>query len=127
MLNSKSEYSRCKLPRLTIYRDTWNSQKQAKSSIESGAEKEMEKLSRELEENLSKPETRAFLMDGKRRKKKSGGSKRKRLRLDPVVGWGEGEVGQEDQEIQDWLIRKDSTDIGRKITIIFLEHQHYQL
>ena len=70
----------------------------------------MEKLSKELEENLSKPETRAFLMDGKRRKKKSGGSKKKRLRLDPVVGWGEGEVGQEEQEIQDWLIRKDITD-----------------
>ena len=49
-------------------------------------------------------------MDGKRRKKESGGSRKKRLRLDPVVGWGEGEVGQEDQEIQDWLIRKDSTD-----------------
>ena len=34
VLKSKSEYSRCKLPRLTINRDTWNSQKQAKSSIE---------------------------------------------------------------------------------------------
>ena len=32
VLNSKSEYSRCKLPRLTIDRDTWNSQKQEKSS-----------------------------------------------------------------------------------------------
>ena len=30
VLNSKSEYSRCKIPRLTIDRDTWNSQKHAK-------------------------------------------------------------------------------------------------
>ena len=110
VLNSQSEYSRCKLPRLTIDRDTWNSQKQAKSSIESGAEKKMEKLSKELEENFARPATRAFLKNGKRRKNKSGGNKRKRLRLDPVVGWGEGEICKEDLEIQDWLIIRDNTD-----------------
>ena len=48
----------------------------------------MEKLSKEMEENLARPETRAFLKYGKRRKSKTGGNKKKRLRLDPMVGWG---------------------------------------
>ena len=48
----------------------------------------MEKLSKEMEEKLARPETRAFLKDGKGRKGKAGGNKRKKLRLDPVVGWG---------------------------------------
>ena len=69
VLNSKSEYSRCKLPLLTIDRDTRNSQKQAKSSIDTGAEKDLEKLSMKLEENLARPETRAFLKFGNRRGK----------------------------------------------------------
>ena len=67
VLNSKSEYSRCKLPRLTIDRDTWNSQKQATSVIESGEDIALKKLTTELEENLARTETRAFLQDGKRK------------------------------------------------------------
>ena len=41
----------------------------------------MEKLSKEMEENLERLENRAFLKDGKRRKGKAGGNKRKKLRV----------------------------------------------
>ena len=91
MLNSKSEYSRCKLPRLTIDRDTWNSQKQATSVIESGEDVALEKLTTELEEKLASKGTRAFLQDGKRKKQSAGDNKKKRpkrLKLDPLIGWG---------------------------------------
>ena len=90
MLNSKSEYSRCELPRLTIDRDTWNSQKQATSVIESGEDVALEKLTTELEDNLASTGTRAFLQDGERKKKLAGGMKKrpKRLKLDPLIGWG---------------------------------------
>ena len=111
MLNSKSEYSRCKLPRLTIDRDTWNSQKQATSVIESGEDVALEKLTTELEENLARTETRPFLQDGKRKKQAAGSKKKpKRLKLDPLVGWGEGEVRKEELEIQDWLTRSEKTN-----------------
>ena len=49
-----------------------NSQKQAKSSIEAVEDDALEKLSEELEENLSKPETKTLLKDGKRRKEQTG-------------------------------------------------------
>ena len=65
----------------------------------------MEKLTTELEENLAGTGTRAFLQDGKRKRQAAGTKKKKpkRLKLDPLVGWGEGEVREEELEIQDWL------------------------
>ena len=111
VLNSKSEYSRCKLPRLTIDRDTWNSQKQATSIIESVEDVALEKLTTELEDNLASTGTRAFLQDGKRKKQSAGGMKKrpKRLNLDPLIGWGEGVVGEEEKEIQDWLTKPEKS------------------
>ena len=109
-MNSKSEYSRCKLPHQTIDRDTWNSQKQEKSSINKVEDVALEKLSKELEDKLANPRMKTFLQDGKRRKEqprtKTAG-KKKKLKLDPLVGWGEGEEREEELEIHDWISRTD--------------------
>ena len=83
----------CKLPRLTIDRDTWNSQKQEKSSSDTIEEVALERLRNALEENLSNPRMKTFLQDGKRRNEQTctkTTSKKKRLKLDPLVGWGKG-------------------------------------
>ena len=58
----------------------------------------MEKPSKEMEENLARTETRAFLKDGKRRKGKVGGNKRKKLRLDPGLPGRYGDTGLVGQE-----------------------------
>ena len=50
-------------------------------------------LSKEMEENLARPETRAFLKDGKRRKDKVGGNKRKKMRLEPGLPGRYGDTG----------------------------------
>ena len=61
---------------------------------------------------MSKPETKTFLQDGKIRKEQTGvkkTSKKKRLKLDPLVGWGEGEEEEKEDEldIQSWLLKPD--------------------
>ena len=53
------------------------------------------------------------LMAGKRRKEskpEKQGRKKKKLKLDPLVGWGEGEgvtEGEEGLEIENWLLRSE--------------------
>ena len=50
------------------------------------------------------------LQDGKRRKDQIStktARKKKKLKIDPLVGWGEGEEREEELEIQDWLSRTD--------------------
>ena len=59
-----------------------------------------------MEENLANPRMKTFLQDGKRRKEQPSTKttrKKKRLKLDPLVGWGEGEEREEELEIQNWL------------------------
>jgi hypothetical protein len=49
---------------------------------------------------------KTFLQDGKRRKEqtcKKTTSKKKRLKLDPLVGWGEGQEREDEIDIQNWL------------------------
>jgi hypothetical protein len=112
VLNSKSEYSRCKLPRLTIDRDTWNSQKQEtiNNNDKDLEDKMFKDMADKLEDGL-RPIT--SLMAGKRRKEnkpEKQGRKKKRLKLDPLVGWGEGEgvkEGEEGLEIENWLLRSE--------------------
>ena len=70
----------------------------------------LEKLTTELEENLANPGMRTSQQEGKRRKEQAvpkTTSKKKRLKLDPLTGWGEGEEKQEEMEIQNWLFRTD--------------------
>ena len=55
---------------LTIDRDTWNSQKQEKSSIITVEDLALEKLTTELEENLANPGMRTSQQEGKRKRSK---------------------------------------------------------
>ena len=70
----------------------------------------LERLTTELEENLANPVMRTSQQEGKRRKEQAvpqTTSKKKRLKLDPLTGWGEAEEKEEELEIQNWLIRTD--------------------
>jgi hypothetical protein len=73
---------------------------------------------------LASTGTRAFLQDGKRKKQSAGGMKKrpKRLKLDPLIGWGEGVVGEEEKEIQDWLTKPEKS----RNNINILEHQNIE-
>ena len=83
ILNSKSEFSRCRVPRLRLELDGWKKQTEKEKEIN-------EKEAQERQEDLSKLEDEARR---KERKRKEGGKEKKpkRRKLDRLVGWGEEE------------------------------------
>ena len=81
VLNSKTEYSRCRLPRLTVDMEEWRSKKkEEKKSLEPISEEGMEWLDEEWDGEIKEE-----------KRKPDGGImvKNKRRKLDPLVDWGE--------------------------------------
>ena len=82
VLNSRTEYSRCRLPRLMIDMDEWRTKKKEErrelepSIPEEGMEWLNEEWDGEIKEEKRKPE-------------KEMKSSQKRRKLEPLVGWGE--------------------------------------
>ena len=115
VLNSKSEYSRCRLPRLVIDHDGWKKSKQdEKKSLESGEEQKAgpeEEYWEEWTSNLLEDE---LDMENMRRKAGSRESKRKaeennkpakRKKMENLMDWGaEGSLEEEDNGIRKWLL-----------------------
>ena len=101
ILNSKSEYSRCRVPRLTVDMEGWKSKNDKNANEifqkdEDLDEQEMvlELLRAEAEDSLSERE------QPKRKKENAKtGARAKRRKLDLLIGWGEAEEGME--EVQD--------------------------
>ena len=109
VINSKTEYSRCRLPRLTIDMEEWNSkkkdEKQAMGSEKVALESEARKETVWMKDNgaawqlglgMKKPE--------KRHIEETGGRRAKRKKLE---GWGES-VQEEEVDIRTCLL----TDAG---------------
>ena len=123
VLNSKSEYSRCRLPRLVIDHDGWKKSKQEeKKNLESGQGEEQkgnpgEDCWEEWASSLLEDESDLERM---RRKTGSRESKRKaedynkpakRKKMEKLMDWGaEGSLEEEDNGIRKWLLGEDKPE-----------------
>ena len=96
ILNSRSEYSRCRVPRLQLDMEGWRKGKK-NESVDSNKIKEMDTTCVDAEdqalmEELLKIEQDTRRLDGKRKGDGQGRAK-KRRKFDRLIGWGE-EVGE---------------------------------
>ena len=90
ILNSKSEFNRCRIPRLKINLEEWGVWRKEKEKAEE--ERKDEDLEKEAEESLE------FRTPNKRKPDEiPKGRKAKKLRFEKLVGWGEGPSIQENQ------------------------------
>ena len=101
VLKSKTEYSRCRLPRLTVDMDEWRSKKKEEKKIlepipELGMEWLNEEWDGEIKEEKRKPEDTANI-------------KQKRRKLEPLVGWGE-KLDNPAPSIRTWLFQDSSQE-----------------
>jgi hypothetical protein len=109
ILNSKIEYSRCRIPRLTIDTEGWKKFKKEESEREKQLElQQMQSQEEDLrltERRMDECEQSSRRMESKR-KQEATKRKAKKLRLEPLVEWGEGggrDVDQEDGTLDIWL------------------------
>ena len=111
VLNSKTEYSRCRLPRLTIDKEVWKTAKKEEERMlgEEGVSKELEQ-----EEEYMMLELRQREADRMSKKRKIGeeGGKKKRMKLDPKLGdegwgkWGKVRVRRAVTSEEGWAWRR---------------------
>ena len=99
-MNSKTEYSRCRLPRLVIDNEEW---KKSKKEEKKNLEKETVSNENELDNDSNRGmenETDNNRMESKRKKgnNNSGQAKTKKRKLDPLVDWGEAKLEFDGQE-----------------------------
>ena len=118
VLNSRTEYSRCRLPRLTIDKEEWKTakEKEKKASAEEAATV-VDALTEEELAWLTEEESSMATCNGEKQREQSmrktedqerRGSKRKKLDL--IVDWVEhGEDEEEASSIKKWL-----TGVGDK-------------
>ena len=115
VLNSKTEYSRCRLPRLTIDREEWKSAKEK----ETKRLKETEWVEQhvveddwvtEEETNMSEWHKENERPKVKRRMDEEEQRVRKRRKLEPLVNWGSGGEGEDEERIRDWLLGSTEMD-----------------
>ena len=90
ILNSKTEYSRCRIPRLTIDTEGWKKFKKEESEREKQLElQQMQSQEEELrltERRMDECEQSSRRMESKR-KQEATKRKAKKLRLEPLVEW----------------------------------------
>ena len=107
VLNSRTEYSRCRLPRLTIDRSEWELAEMARKEIEDVTiRNEMEVIN---EDDILGKEGgaiwsmgRSISHTGKRKEPGIEERKRKKRKLDVVVDWG-GPLTEQEEGIKKWL------------------------
>ena len=110
ILNSKTEYSRCRIPRLTIDTEGWKKFKKEEQEQEKLLEIQLEQERNENmlanEGRMDEYEKSSRRMEGKR-KNECGNVRTKRMKLEPLVDWGNGsEVNghQDENDLMDkWL------------------------
>ena len=105
VLNSKTEYSRCRVPRLVVDMEEWKKKKiEEKKEVEGVPPPTTEdNINLNLEMENQAREIAPPTYEGKR-KSQVGGPKGKRRKLEPLVDWGEVE-GHDIWE--DWLLKED--------------------
>jgi hypothetical protein len=98
ILNSRSEFNRCRVPRLRINQEEWGLRRAVDK--QTGATVGMASIQEEEKATQEAKEAEESLADGSPIKRKKGnpqnGRKEKRRKLDKLVGWGEGPSQQED-------------------------------
>ena len=105
ILNSKTEYSRCRLPRLTIDVEEWRRKRQ---EAEEAAKDASRKLDGDATEIMDDGAAATKLEDKRKiaqHEQEGGGRKRKRRKLDLLADWGEltgygvsGASGEDDHD-----------------------------
>ena len=93
-MNSKTEYSRCRLPRLVIDNEEW---RKAKKEERKDLEKEKDEPETDEETIHSRgleKEKDINRMETKRKKQigKAGNGQAKKRKLDPLIDWGEAQI-----------------------------------
>jgi hypothetical protein len=106
VLNSKSEYSRCKLPRLTIDIEEW--QKKKKEGEKAAKEASKEYVLEEIIDVMDDGGAAAKMIDKRKLDQEGNGRRKKKRKLEILTGWGErdenaGECGVQDDDDGDWL------------------------
>ena len=112
VLNSKTEYSRCRIPCLVVEIEEWKRNKSEMKTLLETLPIPGEGLVDE--ENMTSKED----VQPAKRKNENSGPKSKKKRLEPLVEWGEGEVessvwktwlelDESSNRRSDWLKRKD--------------------
>ena len=91
-MNSKSEFSRCRVPKLVINFEEWKTKEKSDNAKMTDSEKEAEKEDKELVEELEKVEDAIRRKEGKRKEQteKVCGRKAKRRKFEKLVNWGRG-------------------------------------
>ena len=100
ILNSKSEYSRCRVPRLTIDMEGWKANHLPASRVKRLEENAKEADNKEMEvmETLEDSSRR---MEMKRKSEEVSKRKSKRMKFERLEGWGESEVEQKCSQMDD--------------------------
>jgi hypothetical protein len=113
-LNSKSDYTRCKIPRIVINEEEWEVNAEAKRNKDRQIEEERKKNEEDTEkmENALLRGGAAWDIGSKSRNEKrvkvQTGRKAKKAKLEKLVGWEE--AGEETLNVRDWLIGKEGED-----------------
>ena len=115
ILNSKSEFNRCRVPRLRIDQESWNSMRKKVVVVEAGQEED-EHAVHEVEDDdllemeiLGKAEESGRRFDAKRKQEdetavKDEGRKKKKRKFDTLVNWGEDTNREDDTNgLDSWL------------------------
>ena len=104
VLNSKSEYSRCRIPRLTIDQEEWKNMKKAeRKEIEPPAQAPIQNEEIDEEQDESTIEG-AGCDDRKRKENITESSKSKRRKLEDGPSWGEKSRDRVCvQDVRSWL------------------------
>ena len=103
ILNSKTEYSRCRFPRLVIDREEWKqSKKEEKKALEKNEDTEETDLETVSNREMD-TENDTNRMETKRKKGKAGNEQSKRRKLEPLVDWGEEKVEGQEEIPSSWF------------------------
>ena len=110
VLNSKTEYSRCRVPRLVVDMEEW-----IKKKVEE--KKELEQIPEEVtiqQEDIDIEQSQVVEMAAptyeSKRKQQAGGPKSKRRKLEPLINWGED---AENDIWEEWLASKEQVSRNR--------------
>ena len=103
ILNSKTEYSRFRLPRLVIDREEWKqSKKEEKKALEKNEDTEETDLETVSNREMD-TENDTNRMETKRKKGKAGNEQSKRRKLEPLVDLGEEKVEGQEEIPSSWF------------------------
>ena len=124
ILNAKTDYSRCRVPRLTVDLAGWNNSTREELALKmmgsSQLEHEEEELTKEAADSLEEREAK------RKREDPPAMRKSKKRKLEKLTGWGGNSIHQEDPSIhqEDPSIRKIHPSCRKKV--IMKKNTHWK-